>query len=91
MFVQLLPSVAYKSYEKYVLFKLYFIDYAITIVLIFPHLHALIQHPPYRQAIPTPLFLSIGHVYKFFGYYISYTEIYSPMANNYQFVLLFLS
>ena len=80
MFVQLLPSVAYKSYEKYVLFKLYFIDYAITIVLIFPPLHALIQHPPYRQAIPTPLFMSVGHVYRCFDCFISYTVLYIPMA-----------
>ena len=29
--------------------------------------------PPLPQAIPTPLFLPMGHVYKFFGYSISYT------------------
>ena len=44
--------------------KLYFINYAITVVLIFPPLHPSTQQPPHPQAIPPPLFMSMGHVYK---------------------------
>ena len=56
-------------------FKLCFIDYSITVVLIFP-----LCPPPLPQAIPIPLFMSVGHVYKFFGFSISYTVLYIPMA-----------
>ncbi|KAF6109649.1 hypothetical protein HJG60_010887 [Phyllostomus discolor] len=37
-------------------------------------------HAPHPQAIPTPLFISMGHTYKFFGYSTSYTVLYCPMA-----------
>ena len=40
------------------LFKVIFIDYAITIVTVFPPLSPSTQHPPLTQAIPTPLFMS---------------------------------
>ena len=60
--------------------KLFFIDYAITVVPIFPLLSLSTQHPSFPQAIPTPLFVSMGHSYKFFGYSISYTVPYSPLA-----------
>ena len=32
------------------------------------------------HAIPTTLVMSMGHAYKFFGYFISYTVLYIPMA-----------
>ena len=37
-------------------------------------------YPHSCQAIPLPLFMSMGHAYKFFGYLISYTVLYIPMA-----------
>ena len=69
-------------------FKLYFILYTITVVLIFPPLTPSAQHPSLPQAIPPPLFMSMGHVYNFFGYSISYTVLYIPMAILYLFELL---
>ena len=35
--------------------------------------------PPLPQAVPTPLFTHMGHVYKFFGCSISYTALYIRM------------
>ena len=32
--------------------------------------------PPFPQAIPVPLFISMGHAYKFFGCSLSYTVLY---------------
>ena len=65
-------------------FKLQFIDYAVTVVLIFPTLPSSTQRPPpprqLPQAFPSPLFISIGQAYKFSGYSISYTVVYIPMA-----------
>ena len=60
--------------------KLYFIDYAITVVLICPLLPPSTLHPPLPQATPTPLFVSMGLRYKFFSYSISYTVFYVPSA-----------
>ena len=41
-------------------------------------------HPPSTsplpQAISTPLFMSMGQAYKFFGYSFSYTVLYIPVA-----------
>ena len=38
-------------------------------------------HTPHLpQAVPTSLFMSMGHAYKFFGYSISYAALYIPMA-----------
>ena len=54
--------------------------YAITVVLIFPPLPTSTQCPLLPQAIPPPLFTSMGHVYKLFGYFVSYTVLYIPMA-----------
>ena len=39
-----------------------------------------LQPPTQHQAIPPPLFMSMGHRYKFFGYSASYTVLYIPMA-----------
>ena len=64
-------------------------DCAITVVLIFPPLPPFIQYHPLPQAIPTPLFIFMGHACKFFGYSISYTVLYIPwLFCNYLFVLL---
>ena len=60
--------------------KLYFIDYTVTVVLICPPLPSSTHHPILPQAIPAPLFMPTGHVYKFFGYPISCTVLYIPMA-----------
>ena len=38
------------------------------------------QQPQLCQAIPPPLFMSMGHAYMFFGYSISYTVLYIPTA-----------
>ena len=55
-------------------FKLCFIDYDISVVLIFsPISPCSMQHPPFCQGIPPPLFTSMGHAYRFFGYSISCT------------------
>ena len=70
-------------------FKLYFIDYVITVVPIFPPLCASTQHLTLPQATPTPLLMSIDHVYKLFAYSISCTVLYIPLVFcNYLFVLL---
>ena len=59
--------------------KLYFIDYAITVVPIFPSVSPSTQHTPLPQAIPPLLFTFMGHECKFFGYSISYTVLYIPI------------
>ena len=62
--------------------KLYFIDYAITVVLLLPPLPPppATQHPSLPQAIPTPLFMSMGHAYTFFGFSISCAVLYIPVT-----------
>ena len=73
---------------SFLFFRLYFIDYAIT-VLIFPTLLPLHPAPPIPQAVPLSLFTSMSHAYTFFGYSISYTLLYIPMLwCNFLFVLL---
>ena len=62
------------------LFKLHFIDYAIKVTPIFPLLPPSTQHPPLPQAIPTPLFMSVDHMYRLFGYSVPCTALYTPMA-----------
>ena len=49
-----------------------FIDYAITVVPFLP-LHSTPSCPPPPSHIRLLLFMSMGHTYKFFGFYISYT------------------
>ena len=79
----------YYLFTLILFFKLYFIDYGITVVPIFLPLPPSIQHYPLLLAILTPLFMSMGHVYRFFGYSIFYTVLYIPMLFcNYLFVLL---
>ena len=71
-------------------FLSYSIDYFITVVLIFLPLPPSTEHPLLPQAIPTPLFMSMGHVYKFFGYSISYTVLYIPHGYSVTTYLYFL-
>ena len=61
-------------------FKLYFIDYAIIVAPILPPLPSSIRHLQLPQAIPPPLFMSIGHEFKFFGYSIFYTVLDTQMT-----------
>ena len=49
-----------------------FIDYAITLVP-FPPLHSTPSCPPPLSHSPPREFMSMGHTYKFFGFYNSYT------------------
>ena len=68
--------------------KLYFIDYAITVVLIFPPapLH---PAPPLPQAIPPPLFMSMVMCINSLAAPFSILSITSPcLFCNYLFVLL---
>ena len=41
--------------------KLYFIDYAITVVPIFPCLTPANHYPQLSQSVPTPLFMYMSH------------------------------
>ena len=63
----------------YSFLNVYFIDYAITVVLIFsplsPH-----PVPPTPSGNPSTMFMSVGHVFKFFWYSFSYAVLYIPMA-----------
>ena len=60
-------------------FKLYFIDYAITVAPILPPLLPSTQQPPQPQAIPTSLFVSMDHAYVLWLLH-SYTVLYILMA-----------
>ena len=65
------------------IFKLYFIDYAIIVVPIFPPLPLPSKPSPAAtliQANPTPLSMSMGHAYMFFGYSVPYAVFYIPMT-----------
>ena len=75
-----LITVKQKINNKQCIFKLYFINYAITLVPIFPPLPPFTQHSPLPQAITTPVFMPMGHTYKFLAYSISYTVLYIPIA-----------
>ena len=49
-------------------FKVYFIDYAFTVVPIFSPLYPpTLLHPPHHLASPHQQFMSMGYIYKFFG------------------------
>ena len=72
------------------LFKNIFIDYAITVVP-FPPLHSIQCCPPPPSHIPPLQFMSMGHTYEFFGFYISYTILTFPLSIFYlPFMLLIL-
>ena len=65
-FIVLLFSKLVLSRKAMHISLLYFITYVI-IVLIFPPLLPSTQHPPFPQAIPTPLFMSVHDACNFFG------------------------
>ena len=70
--------------HNYNVFLFNFLNYVLLIMLLqlcyFPPLPLSTQHPPLPHAIPTPLFMSMGHACKFFGYSIYCTVLYIPMA-----------
>ena len=53
--------------------KIYFIDYAITVVTFFSPLYFPPPCTTPPTIIPQPQFMSMGHTYKFFGFSISHT------------------
>ena len=61
-------------------FKVYFIDYAITVVPLFSSpLFPSILHSPSNHHSPHQ-FMSMGGTYKFFGFSISYTILTLPLS-----------
>ena len=70
--------------------KVYFIDYTVNSCpnfSPFAPIHPVLPFPP---AIP-PEFMSMGHTYKFFGFYISYTILTLPLSiSHLSFMLLIL-
>ena len=62
-----------------VFLKIYFIDYAITVVPISPFipLHPALPLPP---TFPPISFMSMGNTYKFLGFSISYTILNLPLS-----------
>ena len=57
-----------------------FIDYTIAVVPFLP-LHSTPSCPPPPSHIPPPpQFMSMGHTYQFFGFYISYTILTLPLS-----------
>ena len=71
---------AYKIIIKSaILFFDIFIDYAITVVP-FPPPHSTPSCPPPPSHIPPLSFMSMGHTYKFCGFYISYTILTLPLS-----------
>ena len=72
------------------IFYMYFIDYAIAGVPSPPFIPLLTEHP-LPLAFPLPQLMSMGHTYKFFGFYISYTILNLPLSIFYlPFMLLIL-
>ena len=74
----------------YFFFKIYFIDYASTVVP-FPPDHSTPSGTRPPSYIPPLQFMSMGYTYKFFGSYISYTILTLPLSIFYlPFMLLIL-
>ena len=68
--------------------KIYFIDYAVTVVPTFFYLFSFLPStPPSIQQLP-PRFMSMGHAYKFFGFSISYILPNLPLCILYLSVML---
>ena len=63
----------------YLFILIYFIDYAITVVPFLP-LHSIPSCTPPSSHIPLLWFMSMGHTYRFFGFYISYTILTLPLS-----------
>ena len=66
-----------------------FVDYAITVVP-FPPLHSTPSCTPPPSHIPPLYFMSMGHTYKFFGFYISYTILTLPLSIFHLSFMLFI-
>ena len=66
-------------YVSVLFFPIYFIDYAITVVL-FSLLYSPLPCTPPPTCIPPLQFMSMGHTYKFLGFYISYTILNLPLS-----------
>ena len=58
-------------------FKVYFLDYTITLVPFF--LPFIPLYPSPLPPLYPPQFMFMGHTYKFFGYSVSYTILNLPM------------
>ena len=74
----------------FIIFKVYFIDYFITVVPFFCTLYSL---PPFTLlplAFPPTQFMSMGHTFKFFDFSISYTILNLPLSILYLPVTLFI-
>ena len=59
---------------------MYFIDYAITVVLFFLPFIPLCPVPPPPTIIPPTQFMSMCHTCKFFGFSISHTILNLPLS-----------
>ena len=59
---------------------IYFIDYAIIGIPILPPLPPSTWYSHSLQQDPSPLFMSMGHTYKSFGFSISYTILNLPLS-----------
>ena len=66
-----------------------FIDYAITVVPFLP-LHSTPPCPPPPSHISSLYFMSMGHTYKIFGFYISYTILTLPLSIFHLSFMLFI-
>ena len=68
----------------FLLIFIYFLNYILLIMLSsYPECSFFAlstQSPLLPQAVPSPLFMFMGHAYKCFGYSIVYTVLYIPMA-----------
>ena len=92
VFKQIQITVCFHSFQleefcSVVLFLNRFIDYAITVVPFPPHFTPSCPPPP--SHIPPPQFMPMGHTYKFFGFYISYTILTLPLFSTYHLCYLF--
>ena len=88
--MNLLKQCKYKLCVNNLFFKVHFIDYAITVVPFFlPFIPLYLQPFSHQHSNPTPQFMFMGHTYKFFGFFISYTILNLPLSTLYlQFLLL---
>ena len=72
------------------IFKVYFIDYAITVVPFFLPFISLCPVPSFYPPPSIPPFMSMGHTYKFFTFSISYTILNLPLSILYLSTMLLI-
>ena len=78
-------------WNKIFIFKIYFIDYAITVVPFLPLFPSALHNPSYPHSLPLLVPVQGSYIYKFFGFYISYTILNLPLSTFYlPFMLLIL-